>query len=244
MSRINRREMVLGGAIGALGLLHGPSLPAAGRRRPEAQEMWTFDRLDAIGGAATRVEGDPTLIDTPFGKAILFDGVDDALFIDRHPLAGWGRFTVEALFRPDGGAFEQRWFHLAEDEPAPAPGAVAAGTRLLFEIRVVAGGWYLDTFVKGPGYNRTLAAPERLHPIGQWHHVAQSYDGRIYRSYVDGTLQGAAQIAFRPQGPGRASVGVRMNRVNYFRGAIREARFTPRALPPEQFQTLPTGARR
>ena len=78
---------------------------------------WTFDRLDMVGGVAPRVEGHPKVVDTPIGKAIEFNGVDDALWIDQHPLAGAKTFTCEAIFRPDGGAAEQRWFHLAERDP-------------------------------------------------------------------------------------------------------------------------------
>jgi hypothetical protein len=100
---------------------------------------------------------------------------------------------------------------------------------------VVGNEWYLDTFVSGPGYKQTLAFPEKRFPVGRWYAVAQSYDGRVYRSYVNGELQGQAAIAFTPQGQGRASVGVRINRVNYFKGAIREARFSTRALKPTEF---------
>jgi hypothetical protein len=52
---------------------------------------------------------------------------------------------------------------------------------------------------------------------------------------VNGVQEGAAEVHLEPQGPGRSSVGVRINRVNYFKGAIRMARFTPRALPPAEF---------
>jgi hypothetical protein len=44
---------------------------------------------------------------TPLGRAVAFDGVDDALFVPAHPLAGAATFTFEALFRPDGGDVEQ-----------------------------------------------------------------------------------------------------------------------------------------
>jgi len=235
-----RRELLLG--AGALGL--ATAAPAGAMiRPPRGQTVWTFDRLDRIGGLPVKVEGQPTLISGPGGRAVLFDGIDDALFIDSHPLAGAGTFTFEAVFRPDGGPFEQRWFHLAESDPPAVPGAPPPSpsvTRFLFEIRVVEGGWYLDAFVRGPGYNKPLMAPDKLHPLGVWAHVAQTYDGQTYRSFVNGELQAQAPIAFTAQGPGRASIGVRMNRVNYFRGAVREARFTPRALAPEAF-TMPRG---
>jgi hypothetical protein len=200
--------------------------------------VWTFDQLGRIGGVKAEAEGSPRMVDSPLGKAVAFDGVDDALFIPWHPLAGTKTFTFEAVFRPDGGKFEQRWFHLASDEPpgAPAP----QNTRILFEVRVVEGDkWYLDAFVRGPGYNQPLMFPEKLFPTGCWYHVAQTYDGRTYRSYVNGALQGEKEIAFQPQGAGRASVGVRINRVDWFKGAVREARFTFRALQPAQFQIDP-----
>lgn len=195
---------------------------------------WRFDNLGRVGGLAAQVEGAPALIDTPFGKGIRFDGKDDAFFIPWHPLAGAQTFTVEAIFRPDGGAFEQRWLHLAH-EPQDATQAA----RILFEIRVEGDQWYLDAFATGPGYKHTLIFPEKRFPVGRWYHVAQTFDGTTYRAYVDGVLQGEAPLAYTPQGPGRASVGVRINRVNYFNGAILQARFTPRALAASEFQALP-----
>jgi Concanavalin A-like lectin/glucanases superfamily len=204
--------------------------------QPE-QIMWSFERLEGIGGGATHVEGHPEIISTPAGKAVVFNGVDDALFIDEHPLAGAKTFTIEAVIRPDGGAFEQRWLHLAETDANGAD----TGARFLFEVRVVGDRWYLDAFINGPGYNKTLAAPEKTFPIGRWYRVAQTYDGTTYRSYVDGVLQAEAPVEFEPQGRGHASVGVRINRVNYFRGAILLARFTPRALSPHEFLPLAKG---
>lgn len=225
------------------------SLGALSAQSAPTSITWTFDRLDNIGGAVTRVEGNPRVIDTPAGKAVLFDGVDDALFIEQHPLAGAERFTFEAVYRPDGGAFEQRWFHLAERDRAtgllssadhPATGQ-DAHRRFLFELRVVEDSWYLDTFVgRSPG--QPLMFPDKRFPLGRWYHVAQTYDGRTYRSYVNGVLQGAAEIAFEPQNPGGASVGTRINRRNYFKGAVRLARFSRTALTPAQFLKLPDAA--
>src|ERR1700730_18545338 len=86
----------------------------------QAQEVWTFDRIDNIGGHPTTVLGHPRVIDTPLGKAVEFNGVDDGLQLDVHPLAGAETFTWEAIFRPDGGNAEQRWFHLEEN---PATGS-------------------------------------------------------------------------------------------------------------------------
>ncbi len=57
------------------------------------------------------------------------------------------------------------------------------------------------------------------------------------RHYVNGELELSRKIEFRPQGPGRTSLGARINEVHWFKGAIRKARFSPRALSPEEFLT-------
>ena len=231
--QLNRRSVLAAGAAG----LALPGCATVGPQATDGQKLWIFDRLMDIGGAPTAAEGGLVLVDSPWGPAVKFDGVDDGLFIEEHPLAGASTWTIEALIRPDGGPFEQRFMHLAETE-TPRDGQAPVGTRIMFEIRVVENAWYLDAFTKGPTYNHTLIFPEKRFPLGRWFHVAQTYDGTTYRSFVDGVLQGAAPLAFTPQGPGRSSVGVRMNRVSWFNGAVREARFTPRGLTPDQFTRL------
>jgi hypothetical protein len=66
---------------------------AAAQSAAPASEVWILDRLDQIGGHPTTILGNPRVIDTPLGKAIEFDGVDDAIFLDVHPLAGAETFT-------------------------------------------------------------------------------------------------------------------------------------------------------
>jgi hypothetical protein len=56
---------------------------------------------------------------------------------------------------------------------------------------------------------------------------------------VNGIQEGVAQLRLPPQGPGRSSAGVRINRVDYFKGAIRLAKFTRRALTTAEFLKLP-----
>ena len=70
---------------------------------PSRAQVWTFDRLDKINGIPAIVVGHPRLIKTPLGKAIQFNGIEDALFIAKHPLAGAETFSFEAIFRPEAG---------------------------------------------------------------------------------------------------------------------------------------------
>ena len=88
---------------------------------------------------------------------------------------------------------------------------------------------------KSSSASKALLNPRNLHELGRWHHVAAVYDGTEFRSYVDGVQDGAAKVHLTPQGAGRTAVGVRMNKVFYFKGAVRTARFTRRALPPSKF---------
>jgi putative heme-binding domain-containing protein len=208
-----------------------PARPAAAVQQPET-EIWTFDRLDGIGGHKTTVLGQPKIIDTPAGKAVEFDGVDDALFIDNHPLAGATAFTWEAVFRPDGGEAQQRWFHLSEQDPVTG---ADTDNRMLFEIRVVGDEWYLDSHYQSGAAFKTLMNKEARHPLGAWYHVASVYDGKEFSNYVNGVRQGGGEARLAPHGPGHASVGARINKVFYFKGAVRLARFTRRALAPAEF---------
>jgi hypothetical protein len=214
-------------AAGALMLRGAPDGADAG-------VVWRFDNLERIGGHPVTVLGHPSLIDTPAGKAVQFNGVDDGLFIDDHPLAGAGTFTWEVVFRPDaGGRPEQRFFHLQERDRATG---VDTEARMLFEIRVIGDRWCLDSFVRSDATRaRTLLDRSRLHPLGEWHHAAAVYDGREFRNYVDGIEQGAGPVELTPQQQGHSSVGVRINKVDYFKGAILVARMTPKALAPGEF---------
>lgn len=184
---------------------------------------WQFNRLDQIGGHATTILGQPKLA----GDAIEFNGVDDAIFLDTHPLAGATEFTWEVIFRPDrGGRPEQRFFHMQEN---------GSQTRLLLETRLIGDRWCLDSFAASSTGAQTLIDRSKLHSLGEWHHVAAVYDGREFRHYVDGVLQGAATVKLAPQAAGRTSIGVRINKVDYFKGAIRTARMSRRALAPAEF---------
>jgi hypothetical protein len=210
--------------------------PAQPVPRDRPAEIWRFDRLENIGGHKTTVLGQPAVIEAPVGQAVLFDGVDDALFIDHHPLAGAETFTWEAIFRPDGGATEQRWFHLSERDPTTG---LDTDNRMLLEIRVAGDRWFLDSFNQSGSASQALINRTALHPLGAWYHVASVYDGREFSNYVNGVREGVAGIRLAPHGPGHASVGVRINKVFYFKGAVHLARFTRRALSPAEFLPLP-----
>jgi hypothetical protein len=199
--------------------------------------VWRFDSIHSIGGHPAHVLGHPHLVESPYGKAVAFNGVDDALFVDVHPLAGVSEYTWEVVFRPDAdGAQAQRFFHLAEVDPATGKDT---GNRMLFEIRIVKGQWCLDSFAYSNGSARTLLNCNDLHLLDKWYRVTAVYDGKMLRNYVGDEMQGEGALHLTPQGPGHTSIGTRIDRRDYFKGAIFEARFTPRALKPEEFLKMP-----
>jgi Concanavalin A-like lectin/glucanases superfamily len=217
--------LLLGGAL---------ALPAAG------QEVWRFDQTGSLGGHATKVLGHPTVIDTPMGKAVQFNGVDDALFADVHPLAGAATWTWEMIFKPDAdGKPEQRIFHLQSVDAAT--GKDILNERMLFEIRIRDGQWCLDSFATAGGQSRTLLNCEKMHPFGQWYRVTAVYDGKMFRNYVGDELQGEGELQIPAERPGRSSVGTRIDLRDYYKGAMYAARFTPRALGVGEFLKMPAG---
>jgi lysophospholipase L1-like esterase len=194
---------------------------------PPRATTWKIDRLDRIGSQPAATVGNPQVVDTSNGKAVLFDGVDDGLVVNGNPVAGAAAFTLEAVFRPEaGGTFEQRWFHIQE---------TANDNRVLLEIRLTGDQWFLDTFIKSGENKLTLYSENFKHKTGDWYHVALVFDGNTMRHFVDGKEELSGALVIQPLGSGNTSIGVRMNRVFWFKGAVRKARFTPRALSPQEF---------
>jgi len=189
---------------------------------------WAIDNLESIGGYPVTVVGDPKVIGTPKGRAVEFDGIDDGLFIDTHPLEGAETVTLEVVFRPDsGGPPEQRFFHLQVD---------GVDDRFLVETRIDGDQWWLDTYMASGKTDQTLIDPSKKHPVDQWYTAVLVFDGSEVRHYVNGKLEFSAPISYyTPPGPGKTSVGVRINKVYWFKGAVREARFTRGVRQPGQF---------
>ena len=192
--------------------------------------VWKMDDVAGVGGQATEVLGAPCVVD----GAVVFDGKQDGIFVPEIPIAGARQFTIEVWFNPaEGGGEAQRFLHLEDTNT----------WRALIEIRLNGrGGWWLDTYMwTGPrptDHGLTLIDPKRVHPTNRWHWVALRYDGKTMAHFVNGEqeLEGAGR--FEVFAKGKTSLGVRQNRVYWFKGAIREVRFTRAALPAEKLQRL------
>jgi phosphate starvation-inducible protein PhoH len=157
-----------------------------------------------------------------------FDGIGDGLIVDSLPLAEAEKFTLEIIFRPAAnGPAAQRFLHLQE---------TGSESRILIELRMPdSQNWFLDTYIKTEAGDRTLADPPKPHPVGQWYNATLIYDGEKMRHYVNGVEESSAKLAFDPLGGGKTSIGVRINRVHWFKGAIRKIRFTDEVLGADSF---------
>jgi hypothetical protein len=171
--------------------------------------VWAIDNLQSIGGHKTTVLGNPMVIDTPQGKAVQFDGVDDALFVDNHPLAGMSQFTVEIFFRPDpGGAQAQRWFHMNEN----------GGGRVLWETRLFATTSSSTASSSRRAGTWPFTTPSSCIRWAPGTTSPPSSTASAPTTYVNGMEESNVALPFVAQGPGQTSIGVRITKMYYFKG--------------------------
>ena len=189
--------------------------------------VWKLDGIASIGGHKPEVFGAPKIV---AGPALQFNGTNDGLILPVNPIAGWAKFTIEVLFMPDAdGPHAQRFVHLADEKER----------RVLLETRSSDGAsWSLDTFLRGAKDDCTLRDMTKLHPTGQWAWVALVYDGRMMSHYVNGVKELESEVSFEPMTSGRSSIGVRLDRLYWFKGRIKEMRFHPAALKPDTLQRV------
>jgi hypothetical protein len=195
---------------------------------------WDLRDPTRVDGHATEVIGTPGVHPGvhPGGvTALVFDGATDGILVPVVPIAGWRAFTIQVRFRPErSGSEEQRFLHL-EDE---------MNHRVLMETRVKDGQWSLDTFLyQDSAHKLTLLDREKRHPVDQWYWVALVYDGSTMTHYVNGVPELSGAVEFTPMTNGRTSIGVRQNRVSWFKGAIAEIRFAPGAMPQSRLRREP-----
>lgn len=193
--------------------------------------VWVLDNVTSIGGHRPTVLGTPKVVDaTTGGPALQFNGQSDGLLLLANPLRRWAKFTIEVLFLPEAdSAPAQRFVHIQDER----------GGRVTLETRSPDGkSWSLDAFLLCGESRHALLDHTKLHPIGKWSWVALVYDGNKMMNYVNGVKELEGKVAFASMADGRMSLGVRLNRVSWFKGCIKEVRFTPAPLATEALQRL------
>ncbi len=193
--------------------------------------VWTLDNTESIGGHRPKVLGAPQIASAATGgPALLFNGKSDGLILPVNPLRGLSKFTIEILFRPDpDGPRAQRFVHIQDERDS----------RVMIETRLIGSqSWSLDTFLHSGDDAHPLLDRARKHPTGKWAWVALIYDGKTMSDYVNGVKELESPVNFAPMADGRMSLGVRLNRVFWFKGSIKEIRFSPIAWNPEDLKRI------
>ena len=193
--------------------------------------VWTLDNTESIGGHRPRVLGAPQLARAAGGgPALQFNGKNDGIIMPVNPLRGVSKFTIEILFRPDAdGPSAQRFVHIQD----------ARDSRIMIETRLIGGkSWSLDTFLHSGESSCPLLDRTKRHLAGKWAWVALVYDGKRVADYVNGVKELEGPVNFAPMADGRMSLGVRLNRVFWFKGCIKQVRFSPVPLNPDDLQRV------
>lgn len=173
--------------------------------------------------------GEPRIITSPYGEAVLFDGQDDGILLNEMPLKGLEEFTIEIIIRFDnGGNEEQRYFHTG----------TMSQDRSLMEIRSNANTWYLDGMFESRGKWVVLISPELVHSLDKWYHIAFTVKDGQQATFVNGQKELEGTVEFSPIEEGRTSIGVRQNKISWFKGAIYRIRITNKVLDPIEFDIL------
>ena len=142
-------------------------------------------------------------------------------------LTGLEKFTVEAILQPkSGGQFEQRFLHFG----------LVTEDRMLLELRSTEERqWYFDAFIATGQSSLVLIDKEKLHPSDHWQHTAFVIDSGKLTSYVNGVKELEGTTTVTPMKAGQTSIGVRQNKISWFKGSIYSIKVTPEALIPERF---------
>ena len=197
-----------------------------------AQEsvLWHVDNLSQIDGNDVEIIGNPQVIETDIGTAIEFNGINDGLIVNNNPMAGATAFTVEIIFKPyTGGGTEQRFLHFQQDD----------NNRILIELRNNNDdNWTLDTFIKSGSSSKALLDYSFTHNLDAWNHAALIYKDGVMAHYVNGQKELEGNVDYQVVNSGQTSLGVRLNKVSWFKGAIHSVKVTPAVLSPTEFMEI------
>jgi hypothetical protein len=199
------------------------------KKENNSKTEWLLANLIRDKSSNVEISGKPQIVTSPYGEAVSFNGIDDALFLKELPLQSLQEFTVEMIFKPEiKGVFEQRILHIGE----------STKDRMLLEIRAVGTNWYFDGYTASGTNKKALIDEKLIHPLEQWYHVAFVVTAKNRITFVNGKQELFLEFPFLPIESGQTSIGVRMNKVCWFKGAIYKIRITPRQISPIDFMSF------
>ena len=196
-----------------------------------AGAIWSIDNVTTIGSYPANVFGNPIVKELSYGNVVEFDGIDDGILVQGFPLNKELSFTAEVIFNPYD-AFpdnsEQRFMHVQSPKHN--------NRRFLIELRLNdKKEWFIDTHIQADSAFLTCLAKEFPHPVDQWYHVVFTYADGVAKHYVNGVEEMRGNVQYIPVDSASVSLGMRMNTVSFFRGAIHSVAFSKRGLKPGGF---------
>jgi hypothetical protein len=195
---------------------------------------WKFDEgsgttaYDSSGnGLDGTLNGDPQWVEGQLGGALDFDG-DDSVEIPHNPLLSiTDEITIAA------------WTYMranASGELAIVSKGGWAANDLPYELTETPGSSIYWQFYDNEG--RDTCAPQSP-PVEEWHHIAGTYDGNIFKCYIDGVLADEwAYAGTMPENTASVTIGQRSRGGCYFNGMIDEVRIYDVALTAEEVAAL------
>ena len=202
---------------------------------------WSFDDIqgtvvrDQSGtGNDGTINGNPLLIDGPFGKAFQLDGVNDYVDCGNAPsLNITDKLTVSAWVKtvdagdPTGGEMGGQNHYVSKHSTYQFKHRT---NLLIFAI-----------WDGGSPYATRISIDNSFN--GEWHHVVGTYDGSVLKTYVDGNLEGdAPHVGSIDLNGLNVNIGKNPNQNDQnFQGAIDEVMIFARDLTESHVQDLFAG---
>ncbi len=199
---------------------------------------WTFDEgqgktaFDSSGnGLDGTLNGNPKWVDGQLGGALDFDGNDDYVDIPDDPLLGLTKeITIAA------------WTNMrtnASGEMAIVSKGGWAVNDLPYELTETPGDVIFWQIYNDAG--RDSCSPDSP-PVNEWHHLGATFDGKIFKCYIDGELaEEWAYTGTMPKNTASVNIGRRSRGGTYFNGLIDDVAIYDRALDQDEVQSIMEG---
>jgi len=199
---------------------------------------WRFDEgsgnvaYDSSGsGNDGTLNGDPQWVTGHLGGALDFDGNGDFVEIPHsQSLSITKEITIAA------------WTYMranASGEMAIVSKGGWAANDLPYELTETPGGVIFWQFYDDGG--RDTCAPDSP-PVDEWHHIAATYDGNIFKCYIDGELADEWEyVGTMPENTASVNIGQRSRGGCLFNGIIDEVVIYDRALSEDEIPLIMMG---
>ncbi len=199
---------------------------------------WTFDEgqgstaHDISGnGLDGKLNGNPKWVAGHLGSALDFDGSDDYVEVPNNPLLSLtDAITIAA------------WTNMranASGEMAIVSKGGWAANDLPYELTETPGDVIFWQFYNDAG--RDTCSPTSP-PVGEWHHIGATYDGKVFKCYIDGKLaEEWAYAGKMPKNTAAMAIGRRSRGGTMFNGMIDDVAIYDRALSLDEIQLIMEG---